>query len=712
MREKFNKDRSVGEREDFIGVIGGSAKLLPSIVRGKVPSLKYVPRREICLIFLTLIIYFLVFSSPEVIFAREDENAGQISDNPRMKLDELDGILKALEKSDHGQGEGLPLPLERLVFQLKDVPELRLEVEKKLREFFVGSATVDALMVVSKPLSWLAGSETVKTLASLLLDPEKTEAVRYVLERVPGAEADRLLIESLGKAPSRVLPGIISSLGHRRVEAAIPEFKKILEKNKSILIVSTIIEALGNTGGAEAVKILSGYLKSGDEKLRILAADGLLRIASRDVERKNYFAAARISETIVEARVLPEMRMAAWKIKIITAGEKQTQELAAILRKSRDESALRAALMLLPGLVNREEIGSFIPLQAGLPENLQVQAVAVLAHYPMPEVREYLMKLVEKSLSVEVRTEALLSLGKTGDSSTVEFLVKKAASAGGKEKMAARESLVRLADRTVDKKILELLGQQPEQSLRNELLLAACERNIVGSRPFFLQEAANPAADFSLVARGLKAFGDISLAEELLPIAYKVEDENFRNELAGILASWARQSTHQGARSAYFRNLLRKESDISHQVLLISIIGEIGERSSLPLLREYLDNQIPELRSAALRAIAGWPEVEARDDLLKVARTSQDIKERVMAIRGLVRLTSSERFRLPQAVVETLKEIYELSPRAEEKRLVLSLFPDFPCPEGLAFCETISNDPEVGAEARKAIEKIKSRLRL
>ncbi|MDI6844895.1 MAG: HEAT repeat domain-containing protein [Candidatus Saccharicenans sp.] len=703
VKKKYIAEKKTGNFVRLSGKPGDRAE------RRKSPAVNFIKRAGAMLIFLPLMFSLLTLVTPEAIFARDGGQTGQISGQPRTELEELEKILRALERFDHSQGEGPALALERLVFRLKDEPGLRPQVEKKLLEFFTGNVTADARIAVSKPLSWIAGSESVKALARLLPNVEKTDAARYVLERIPGEEASRALIEALGKAPAAVLPGIISSLGHRRVEAAVPEFEKILSKKPATGIVSNIIEALGNTGGQKAVEILSGYLKASDENLRQKAADGLLRISSRAIDQKNYPQAAKISAMLLEARLLPEGRMAAWKIKIIAAGEKQNQELASAL-KSRDEAARSAALELLPILVKKEEIGSFIPLIAGLPENFQVQAAAVLAHYSAPEARDYLMTLAEKSLSPDVRAEALLSLGKAGDHSTVEFLAGKAASARGKEKAAARESLAGLAGRAVDEKILELLAQQPQQALRNELLLASCERNIVESRKYFLLEAANPTADVSLVSRGLKAFGDIGLAEELLPVAFRIEDENFRAELAGIMAAWARQSARPEARSAYFRNLLGRESEAKNQALLISIIGKIGERNSLPLLRQYLDNRNPEVREAALRAIVDWPELEARDDLLKIARTSSELKEKVLAIRGLVRLTAAEKYRLPQAAVETLKEMYALSPRAEEKKLVLAVFPDFPCREALAFCESLSSDPEVGAEARLAAEKISHQL--
>lgn len=630
--------------------------------------------------------------------------------DPQNSLLQLDQVLKALERFDHSQGEGPALALDRLIFSLKDNQELRLAAEKKMLQFFAGPVTRDARIAVSKPLSWIAGPESVKALSPYLVDSEKSDPARYVLERISGEEADIALIEALDKAPAEVMPGIISSLGHRRASTAVPRLEKLLKQNSSAVIITTALDALGDIGGISASNVLMNYLKSGDEKIRLLAADSFLRIANTDIKNQQYERATVIANSLLKATLTPAEKLAAWKVKILAAGDSGEREIQAAL-KSKDEMAAQAAVGLIPRLVSQEKIDSYLQLFSGFPDNLQVQVAAVLANYPVRSAREYLVNLASKSPSSEVRTEAIISLGKIGDSSTAEFLAGRAASARAKEKAAARESLVALRGREIDKKILEMLSISSDQALRNELLLAACERNINESREYFLKEAANPSADMTLVSRGLRAFGDISLAEELLNIAHKSEDEAFREEMASIMAAWAKQSGRPDARSSHFRNLLGSEKTPERQTLLISIIGKIGERNSLPLLRNYLLSQEAGIREAAVRAISDWPEVEARDDLRLIARSSADLKEKVLAIRGLVRLTASERYRRPEAVIESLKEIYALCPRAEEKKLVLAAFPDFPCEPGLAFCQSLANDPEVGPEARTASEKITPRLR-
>jgi hypothetical protein len=75
-----------------------------------------------------------------------------------------------------------------------------------------------------------------------------------------------------------------------------------------------------------------------------------------------------------------------------------------------------------------------------------------------------------------------------------------------------------------------------------------------------------------------------------------------------------------------------------------------------------------------------------------------------------VRLTAAETYRRPQAVVNFLKELYSFCRRAQGKKLLLSVLPDFACIEGLEFCQSLVCDPGVGNEAGTVVDRIKKRL--
>lgn len=661
---------------------------------------------RICSFFVSFVLLLCLLVSPLVVAGE----SGQNTSAARAELAELDRTLKSLETFDHSQGEGPSLQLERLIIKIKDDPGLKLQAEQKLLEFFKQPVSRDGRIAVSKPLSWIAGLESVKVLSSLLTDSEASDPARYVLDRIPGEEADRVLLEALDKASPEFLPGIIGSIGRRRVEAAVPYFEKLLKKGTSPVVTAGILEALGNLDSTEATKLLTNYLQSPDETIHLAAVDSMVRMGQRQIKENKLEEAARISDLLLGVKLEPAQKVAAFRLKIMAAGPEAKSLLISAL-KGKDEPSQEAAIGLIAEFFKPDELSSLLSTFNYILPPRQIQFISALSSYPEPQVREFLMKVISSQKDEPLRIAALRTLSRVGDATTVEFLAERAAQTKGLEKTAARESLASLPEKAVDQKILELLGTTTRQEIKNELLLVACERNMVAARGFFLAEASNPAADLALVSRGLRAFGNLSLADKILEVAFSTQDETYREELINILAIWAQNSARPDSKSAFFTQLLAKENDPEKVSVLVQVIGKIGERSSLPLIRKYLSDSPPPVKEAAVKALSDWPEVEALDDLLALARKTSDLKENVLAIRGLVRLTASQTYRQPEGATAFLKEIYSLSRRAEEKKLVLSTLPNFPCASGLEFCESLSNDPETGQEARTAAEKIKQKLR-
>ena len=239
---------------------------------------------RICSFFVSFVLLLCLLVSPLIVAGELRQNAPAAG----TALTELDRLLKSLETFDHSQGEGPSLQLERLIFKVKDDPGLKLQAEQKLLEFFKKPLSRDGRIAVSKPLSWIAGSESVKVLAAFLTDTEASDPARYVLERIPGEEADRALLEALDKSSPEFLPGIIGSLGRRRVKAAVPYFEKLLKKDPSPAVTAAILEALGNSDNAEATKLLKNYIQSPDEKIRLAAVDSMVRIAQREIKETSW----------------------------------------------------------------------------------------------------------------------------------------------------------------------------------------------------------------------------------------------------------------------------------------------------------------------------------------------------------------------------------------------------------------------------------------
>ena len=173
--------------------------------------------------------------------------------------DSLDAILRELQSYDFAAGVGAPMRLRAYVFVHKDNAQARKETEAALLEFIQGSPAPGGLMAACRALRLVGGPDSVPVLAALALKPETTDAARYALERIPGEEADRALVEGLGKTAGAIKRGIVFSLGERKTAAAVPALAG-LAAGKDTALAMDAVKALGKIGGAEAVKTLTAML--------------------------------------------------------------------------------------------------------------------------------------------------------------------------------------------------------------------------------------------------------------------------------------------------------------------------------------------------------------------------------------------------------------------------------------------------------------------
>ncbi len=140
-------------------------------------------------------------------------------------------------------------------------------------------------------------------------DAEVSKAAYHALLDHDSADCDRLLIDALSSIDTvkEKKQAIISILGHRGAEEAIPLFQKLL-KSKDLDIKKSVIDGLFDIGTSECIDILVNLLANEDDnfKLRITnhlsrlpgseALGSLLRCVPEDKNSDLYFEITSIME--------------------------------------------------------------------------------------------------------------------------------------------------------------------------------------------------------------------------------------------------------------------------------------------------------------------------------------------------------------------------------------------------------------------------------
>lgn len=620
----------------------------------------------------------------------------------------LDDILKQLAAYDGGLNSEAFWNLHNYVLANKDASETRLACEEKLLAFLDSQAASVAKMAVCRQLRVIGGEKSVPVLEKMLAQKETSDMARYALEKIPGDAADKALLKALGNSKGDIVLGIISSLGKRKTQAAVPTLGVlILDPKKDI--ASAAVFSLGRIGGKEASDVLSAALGKNKGELQAQIGSALLVCAEDFMAHKNADAASGIYDQLLGLKLPAVLRRAAMSGKIAAAGDQAAKIILAALEGKDQELHIPAIGMVKKGF----DASSIAPICALLPklsEAGQVQLLAVLAEYPKEQVLPTVLQAA-RNPQEPVRLAGLKALEKVGDATAVAFLTEAAAKSQRKEQEIARTSLWGLKGREVDEAIISLLAKQLADDVLNELLMSIGERRIFAGKAWLVKNEESSSAKVRQTAlRALKVIGTPSDIPGLLDLLLKTENEQEQAEIENAVVALARKISNPLARSGSVKGKLVNEKDIKNKSMLFHVLGRIGDDSSLPLLREALKDPDAEAVDAAVRALAIWPTVTAKDDVLQINLTTKNEVHEILTLQAYVRLIGLERFRSPESAVKDLKLAYGLADRPEEKRLVLGAVPNFSCPDAQEFAESLLEFDDIKAEVQVAVDKIKKRL--
>jgi hypothetical protein len=139
---------------------------------------------------------------------------------------------------------------------------------------------------------------------------------------------------------------------------------------------------------------------------------------------------------------------------------------------------------------------------------------------------------------------------------------------------------------------------------------------------------------------------------------------------------------------------------------MLRVLGKIGGSGALEALREALGDDQPQVRIAAIRALSDWPSDEPMNDLLKIAQSSGNLKHRILALRGFVRLIGLDSGRPVDKTLKMYQEAMELAPNVSEKKMVLSGLSNVKSFAALQMTADYLEDSALQQEAEAAVVKI------
>lgn len=616
-------------------------------------------------------------------------------------ISKLDGILDNVVKYDYGQSRETLTDLADFVRRAYPYINPRKETEQKLVGALMNKdATFAGKQFICRQLRLIGSDVSVPVLAQMLVDDKTSDIARYALEPIEGALVDKTLLDAIDKTSGKTRAGIINSIGVRADAKAVSKLGDYVNDSDK-MIASAAITALGNITGDKAADILAKAVKKADADLLDQVLDSYLKCADKMTENGENQKAVKIYKNVYDGDYSVSIRTAALRGMVASVSDDEAVKIIVDVLNGGDVKMQAVAIGLAREIKGTAATMALAKSFGKLSSEGKVQMLSALASRGDSAALPQVIKEV-KSNDKSVRIAALKALSYLGDASVVSLLAETAANAKGDDLQEARGSLYRLRDETIDPAIVKAIDSA-DAAVKVELIKAVGERHNTEAVAALLKETKDKDGKVRLEA--IKVLRDISDAKDLANIVDVLVNAQSSAEFnaAGKAVATTAGKADKTKATEIILSACVATKDTKIKGSLMEILGGIGDDKALPLLNSALSDSDADIKASAIRALSNWPNAKPINDLLAIAKDSDNNTHHVLALRGFVRLIG---FTTGGDKVKLYQQAIDLATNGNEKRMVLSELTTVKSYAGLEMAATYLDDDQLKQEAEVAVVKI------
>lgn len=613
----------------------------------------------------------------------------------------LSAPYDAIHEYDFGKSRRALATIEE---EIRNVPPSSFpQIEARLLDALESpKTTFVGRQFVCRMLRHVGSAKSVPVLAKILADKDLSHMARFALQFMAAPEAGAALREALPKLDGDLKIGVIGSLGQRGEKQAVPAIAGLIAGGNTN-IARAAIESLGRIGGSEAAGALvrakvPASLKPARDNAYLKCADQMLA----DGQQSD---AVKIYREMIAPANSTWIRIAAYK-GLVRAEKGKAVPLILALLKDPDIDLQRAAGKFITEMPGTAITTSLAEQLGDLSPDAQVVLLSALEARGDKTAAPYVAKAVGSD-NEAVRLAAIDTLAVLGDASNVELLAGVSA-AGDRTGRAAMDSLGRLSGSGIAGALIAVAQSRAGTPVRANAIQAIINRREAEANDVLLVLAKDDNREIRQAA--YKALGVLSNQEDL-------------PKMVSMLLASKSNADRGNIERAMIATVARLESPDAQPVVdgldkadsaakphLLAVLSRIGGQKALDSVRGQVSSKDNQVKTAAIRALADWPDAAPLSDLMKIAKTDRDSTSRVLALRGYIKLLGIPANRGAAETVKLLSGAMDVAKRPEEKKAVLSALPKYPCEDALALAENAKKDSALAAEAELAAKKIKEAL--
>ena len=517
-------------------------------------------------------------------------------------------------------------------------------------------------------LAIVGTKDAVAPLAELLADEKLSHMARYALEPIPDPAVDKALRDALGKLKGGPLVGVIGSIGVRGDAAAVAALKeKMLDSD--LQVSQATARALGSIGTLDAAKALQHALPKAKKENQLAMCEGLFRCAEALAAKDLRSQAVAIYDRLLSCEVPHQVRSGALRGAILARPQKDGLQLLKQNLLSDDWILFSAAVQTSQELPGSQVTKVLAAELEKLPVDNQIFIIQTLGTRGDPTALGKIFALAVMGLK-PVRLAAIRALPEIADPSAVPVLVVLLNDADDEISKTARECLAALPGPEADAAVMGLLNSNiTEQRLISLELIG--RRRMVTSIETLLKTARDPDAKVRQAA--LKEVGELGGPAELPALLKLFMNLKTPQDLTTAEQALRNICVQLDDRQSCTGKLisLMTQAGPAQKSALLGVLKTLGGTDALQAVQEALNDSDDEVHSAAIRALCAWKNTEAAPDLLRLAQTAANSKDKTLCLRAYLGMASRPDVLLDDRL-SMCRKGGELVQQDEEKRLLLA----------------------------------------
>ena len=479
--------------------------------------------------------------------------------------------------------------------------------------------------------------QSVPALAALLGQERVGHAARYALEGIPGPEAGAALRKALTKTSGLIKAGLINSLGWRRDAESVTLLVPLISDADAAIAKETA-SALGRIGGEKAIAALIATRENSNPAVRLAVAEALLGCAENRLLAGDDSGAAELYGDLFGADVPTAIRTAAWR-GLVLSNDNQRPGLVVKALSGNDEQLLLVALKLVRETKDEQLIKACLRQWESLAAS--AQRAVLDGHLQFGAEALSTIRTAGKSPHPSVRIAAWQALADLSDTSMIPALANAAAKGEPAERETARDTLARIHGPGVREALLANI-KKAETPEKVELLLAMGKRGDTAAAPMLLQYANAPEETIRLAAlESLRRLAVTDTLLPLLDLVVTSKSDSDRNAVLKALYAVCQATADKDQTSQRVIEAINR-LPASERRYALPLLLEIATPAALTEMLKSTQNSDAQLVRESIRLLTQWPNAAPAENLFEITRTNSEPSLRTLALRGGITVAGRE----------------------------------------------------------------------